>query len=71
MFLVHFIENKTKVLSQLLNNIPTLDEEIKIKGRKGKIIGVNNEDENVINVNVVFEQVKKAAKTVVDKKKRR
>ena len=36
MFAIHFIENNTLVLSQLLRRIPSIDEDIKIKGRKGK-----------------------------------
>lgn len=74
MVLVHFLEEKTVVLSQLLKNIPSIDETLKIKGKKGKVVRVIMIDENLIHVHVIFEKVtknqpvQKAAKEV--KKKR-
>ncbi|MFB6467823.1 hypothetical protein ACE38V_13620 [Cytobacillus sp. Hz8] len=72
MVMVHFIENKTVVLSQLLQNIPTVDEKIKIKGRKGKVLSVRETENKQIEVQIEFEKVTKA-KTMAalpNKKKR-
>lgn len=72
MVMVHFIENKTVVLSQLLQNIPTVDENIKIKGRKGKVLSVRKTENKQIEVQIEFEKVTKA-KTMAalpNKKKR-
>lgn len=59
MMVIHFLENKTVVLSQLVKQIPSVDENIRIKGRKGKVTNVEKVKENVYHVHVVFEQVKK------------
>ena len=73
MAVVHFYENKTVVLTQLLKNIPSIDESIKVKGRKGKVISVQQDDQNHINVQVIFEQMTKNQKLPLDdnKKKRK
>jgi hypothetical protein len=71
MVLVHFIENKSIVLSQLLKNIPSVDENIRIKGKKGKVLNVKKVDETVIHVHVVFEKVAKNQPIVKDVKKKR
>lgn len=74
MFAIHFFENNTRVLNQALRRIPTIDEEIKIKGRKGKVINVEKLEENIFHVYVEFEKVvdknKTAAKELGKKKKR-
>ena len=57
MDVVHFFENKSIVLTQLLNHIPSVDENIKIKGRKGKVLSVKKMEENVVHVYVVFEKI--------------
>ena len=36
MFSVHYFENKNKVLSQCLQRVPEVNENLKIKGRRGK-----------------------------------
>ncbi|MFJ8261992.1 hypothetical protein ACIQ4I_08575 [Rummeliibacillus sp. NPDC094406] len=71
LFTVHFIEKKTVVLSQLLRSIPLIDDPIKIKGRKGKVVDVEFVDQNKINVYVIFEIVKKKQPLAFDPKKRR
>ena len=71
LFTVHFHEKKTVVLSQLLRSIPLIDDPVKIKGRKGKVIDVEFVDQNKINVYVLFEQVKKKQALMLDPKKRR
>ncbi|MCQ6282161.1 hypothetical protein [Bacillus sp. EB600] len=72
MIVIHFFENKTLVLSQLLRRIPSMDEDIKIKGRKAKVLSVKKIEENLIHVQVIFEQVVKNKQIVKEsiKKKR-
>lgn len=72
MYAVHFFDNKNLVLCQLLKRFPSVGEDIKIKGRKGKISSVLSINEKVIHVHVTFEAVKKS-NVIVDpsKKKRR
>lgn len=69
MFVVHFIVSQNVLLTQLLQKVPTVGEEVKIKGRKGKVMSVNMEDMNA-RVQVILEEVKKKNATV-DKRKRR
>ncbi len=59
MFVTHFYEGKTSVLSQLLVNLPAVEENIKIKGRKAKIIEVNQINNNNYQVRIVFEIIPK------------
>jgi len=67
----HFYEGKISVLSQLLVNLPTVEENIKIKGRKAKIIGVNQINNYNYQVRVVFEIIpKKQPIKELGKKKR-
>ncbi|WP_144510121.1 hypothetical protein [Bacillus sp. FJAT-22090] len=74
MFAVHFVENKTIVLTQALRRIPTVDEDLKIKGRKGKVTSVLEIEENIFHVYVEFEKVvnkSQAALNDLGKKKKR
>lgn len=71
MVTIHFFENSTNVLTQLRQEIPNVDQEIKIKGRKGKILSVNQVKEDVYQANVEFEKIVKKAALAVDPKKRR
>ncbi len=69
---VHFIEEKSVVLSQLLKTIPSVDESIKIKGRKGKVLSVDKVEENVVHVRIAFEKVvAKNQPTPTDNKKKK
>jgi hypothetical protein len=69
MLIVHFFENKSIVLSQFLNHLPSVDENIKIKGRKGKVVSVQEIEENKFHVQVLFEQVIKNKLMAKDTKK--
>ncbi|MEH7544216.1 hypothetical protein FB550_101243 [Neobacillus bataviensis] len=71
MFAVHFFENKNLLLSQLLQRVPDVGEELKIKGRKGKVSSVTNVEENKFHVQVVIEKVTKSKTAVVDQSKKR
>ena len=57
MYGIHFYEDNTVVLSQFLKSIPSVDESIKIKGRKGKVVTVKMVDENKYQVHVVFDPI--------------
>ena len=56
MFVTHYYENKTSVLSQLLVKLPTVDEDIRIKGRKAKVLEVLQVDDNNFHVKILFEK---------------
>lgn len=71
MFVVYFYENNSYVLSQFVNKIPSVDENIKIKGRKGKVISVKEIEENKVQVNLIFEKVTKNQPALADKKKKK
>ncbi|MEY9979020.1 hypothetical protein [Lysinibacillus sp. RC79] len=71
MFVTHFYENKTSVLSQLLVSLPTVEENIKIKGRKAKIVQIVQIDDSNYHVSIIFEKVpKKQPVKEIGKKKR-
>ncbi|MFJ7953872.1 hypothetical protein ACIQZG_20420 [Lysinibacillus sp. NPDC096418] len=72
MMVIHFYENKIEVLNQFVVRIPDVDELIKIKGRKAKVLEVIQMDENQYHVHVIYE--KEPKKKIVTKelgKKRR
>ena len=69
MYGIHFFENNTLVLSQFLKYIPSVDEVIKFKGRKGKVFSVNMVKEN--SVHIIYEKVIKSPIKAKDNKKRK
>lgn len=72
MFVVHYFENKTSVLCNFSLRVPEIDENIKIKGRKGKVVNVIQTADNKYHVQVALEKpVKKEQLRKDDKKKRR
>ena len=71
MFAIHFYENNIAVLSQALNRVPEVEENIKIKGRKGKVVEVVQIEDNKYRVNVTLEKINKAPLLIGDKKKKR
>ncbi|WP_397539142.1 hypothetical protein [Rummeliibacillus pycnus] len=71
MFTVHFLDKKEIVLSQLLRKVPSVNEELKIKGRKGKIINVVQMNDNKFQIHLIFEKKKKPiVSNDVDKKRK-
>lgn len=71
MFVTHFYENKTSVLSQLLVSLPTVEENIKIKGRKAKVVQIVQIDDSNYYVSIIFEKIpKKQPVKEIGKKKR-
>ncbi|WP_018663189.1 hypothetical protein [Heyndrickxia acidiproducens] len=71
MLTVRFFENNLLVLSQLVDQLPAVDNDIKIKGRKGKIVNVKKLDQNLFHVDIKFETVLKKKALVPDNKKKR
>jgi hypothetical protein len=71
MVVVHFIENNAVVLSQLREQIPSVNEDIKIKGRKGKVLDLKKIEENIIQVHVFLEKVSKVQPAAIDNKKKK
>lgn len=74
MYAIHFYENNDYVLNQVLRNIPAVDDALTLKGRKGKVLRIEEIKENVYYVFVEFEKVvdkKKLAAEELAKKKRR
>jgi len=68
---VQFVENNNVVLTQLLDEPPTENESIKIKGRKGKVSNVKITDDNVVFVYVIFDKIVKNNPANDPKKKKR
>lgn len=71
MVFIHFLVNNSKVLTQLLNSAPSVDESIKIKGRQGKITKVEQIKDNVIHAHVLYDPVIKKKQAADPKKKKR
>lgn len=59
LFAIHYLENNTPVLSQCLERIPEVDEDLKIKGRKGKVVNVVQIEESKYQVHVILEKINK------------
>ncbi|AWE06957.1 hypothetical protein DCE79_05885 [Lysinibacillus sp. 2017] len=72
MYAIHYFENNSPALSQCLRRIPEVDENIKIKGRKGKVVNIAQIAEDKYHVHLVLEKlVKKETLLLDDKKKKR
>lgn len=71
MITVHFFENNSLVLSQLLKQVPSVDDNVKVKGRKGKVLSTKQIEENKVYVHVIFEQVEKKPVLSNDSKKKK
>ena len=71
LFAIHFYENNIAVLSQALNRVPEVDENIKIKGRKGKVVDVIQVEDNKYRVNVALEKLVKNTHLLKDDKKKK
>ncbi|GEN83823.1 hypothetical protein SLU01_21350 [Sporosarcina luteola] len=73
MYSIHFYENNMYILNQALRNIPAVDENVRIKGRNGKVVSVMRMDENRYFVYVEFEIIvdkRKSAESDLRKKRR-
>lgn len=70
MFVVHFFENRTELLNQLRQQVPSVGEDLRIKGRKGKVTSVLAVDEKTYHVQLTLES-KAKAKLAVDQSKKK
>ncbi|MGN7479541.1 hypothetical protein ACTHOQ_17055 [Solibacillus silvestris] len=71
LFAIHYLENNTPVLSQCLERIPEVDENLKIKGRKGKVVNVIQIEENKYHIHVMLEKINNKDPLLKDDKKKR
>lgn len=71
MVAIHFFENRKLLLSQLRENIPSTGDDLKIKGRKGTVVLVNDIDEKNVHVEVALEKVVKKNLALDNAKKKR
>ncbi|WP_077212983.1 hypothetical protein [Bacillus dakarensis] len=71
MTVIHFFDHNNVVLTQLRSTVPVLNENIKIKGRKGKVASITQIDDHTIHVHVLFEKVQKPKPSAKDTKKKK
>ncbi|MGD6816953.1 hypothetical protein ACQCVE_07685 [Metabacillus sp. 113a] len=67
---VHFFDGKSIVLSQMVKRVPAIGEDIKIKGRIGKVSEIVSIDEKNARILVAFESVSKS-KAAADQSKKK
>jgi len=70
-FAVHYFENKTHLLSQCLQRVPEVNENLKIKCRKGKVLEVIQIEGSKYHVYVELEKKNNKKQLLNDDKKRR
>ncbi|CAM3659747.1 hypothetical protein GCM10009865_02750 [Aeromicrobium ponti] len=70
MFIVYYLDGKNILLNQLRKSVPSEGEEIKIKGRKGKVTSVQTIENHKVHVQVLLESVNKN-KVVLDNSKKK
>lgn len=71
MVIAYFLEDKNVLLSQFRKHLPSVGEEVTIKGRKGKVSNISIMDENKVEVHVVLDKLTKHKVIVDDSKKKR
>ena len=71
MFVVHFFENRTELLNQLRKQVPSVGEDLKVKGRKGKVTSVLAVDEQTYHVQLTLESKAKQAQAADPGKKKK
>lgn len=71
MYNVTFYENRTLFMSKLTTTIPSENENIQLKGRKGIVIRVEQIDEKNVHVHIALEKVIKKSAILEPNKKRK
>lgn len=72
MYSIHFYEGKTYVLNKASRIIPSVNENVRIKGRNGIVMNVQEMGENRYFVFVEFEKiVDKSKLATIDMKKKK
>ncbi|WP_043931730.1 hypothetical protein [Bacillus sp. EB01] len=59
MVVVHYYDNKNRILTRYLDHAPTEGSDVRIKGRSGKVTKVQTEDNHIYNVQVELQPVAK------------
>jgi hypothetical protein len=59
MVVVHYYDNKNRILTRYLDHAPTEGSDVRIKGRSGKVTKVQTEDNRIYNVQVELQVVVK------------
>jgi hypothetical protein len=59
MVTIQYYENNSLFLCQLVHQAPSVDENIKIKGQKAKVIRINEVNEKLTHVHIVIEKIVK------------
>lgn len=71
MFVVTYYENRNVLLTQFLKSLPEEGQNVKIKGRKGKVTSVSPIDEKKVHVYVALEAVNKNKLAALDNSKKK
>ena len=71
MYNVTFYENRLLIMSKLTSIIPSENEIMNLKGRKGTVVQVEKLDEKNVHVHVVLEKVVKKSAILEPNKKRK
>lgn len=71
MFVVFFYEEKNQLLNQLRKNVPSIGDDLIIKGRKAKVTDVTQLDEKNIHVHVTLEKANKKQPVLEPSKKKK
>lgn len=71
MYVVHFYEKNNLLVTKGLDYLPSVDETIKVKGQKGKVLEVNHVTDNKVHVYLELEKVIKKPLITNDTKGRR
>lgn len=68
---IRFYAENENVLTQLVDHVPPVGEAIKIKGRKGKVIQVNEINDRMVNVLIEFDKIRRRNTAPIHNKRRR
>ncbi len=71
MYSIHFYESKTYLLNKASRIIPSVNENVRIKGRNGKVINVQEMGENRYFVFVEFEIIVDKSKLAMNNLKKK
>ncbi|MGY3715915.1 hypothetical protein ACWE42_10360 [Sutcliffiella cohnii] len=71
MYVVHYLQGREVILTQLRQTVPSFDEGLKIKGRKGIVTNVNIVDDKHVHVQVVLDPIIKNKVALDNSKKKK
>lgn len=57
MFAIHYYENKVYVFNHATDNVPSVNDYVRIKGRNGKVLNVEQMGEQKYFVFIEFEKI--------------